>query len=102
MSAATNRNFHVPLSAETYRALREEADRQQRAATALAREAVEDWLGRLRAEALHADIAAYAARQAGTAADLDPALEAVGVENLLGVDATATQRRSKRPRRRRQ
>lgn len=54
MAAASHRNLHVPLPDETYRALRSEADRRRRAATALVREAVEDWLARRRAETLHA------------------------------------------------
>jgi hypothetical protein len=84
MAVGSQRNFHVPLSVETYRALRSEADRQRRAATALVREAVEDWLERQRAEALHADIVEYAARHAGSPADLDLALEAAGIDTLVG------------------
>ena len=82
MAAASHRNFHVPLPDETYRALRSEAERR-RAATALVREAVEDWLERRRAETLHEAIAGYAARHAGTPADLDPALEAAGIDALI-------------------
>jgi predicted transcriptional regulator len=83
MAVASHRNFHVPLPDETYRALRSEADRRRRPATALVREAVEDWLERRRAETLHAAIAGYAARHAGTPADLDPALEAAGIDALI-------------------
>jgi hypothetical protein len=83
MAAASYRNFHVPLPDEIYRALRSEAALRRRAATALVREAVEDRLERRRAEALHADIADYAARHAGTPADLDQALEAAGIDALI-------------------
>ena len=37
-------NFHVPLPTELYSKLREEAERSKRPATALARQAIEDWL----------------------------------------------------------
>ena len=81
--AESHRNFHVPLTDEIYRALRLEADRRRQAATVLVREAVEDWLKRRRAETLHADIVDYASRHAGTSADLDPALEAAGIDALI-------------------
>ena len=87
MSRATNsaqRNFHLPLSDETHRALRDEATRAGRPATVLVREAVEAWLEARRRAALHDEIAAYAARHAGTALDLDLDLEAAGIEHLLG------------------
>ena len=93
--AESRRNFHVPLTDETYRALRSEADRRRQAATTLAREAVEEWLARRRAETLHADIAAYAARHAGTSADLDTALEAAGIELLIEKPRTAKRTRRK-------
>jgi predicted transcriptional regulator len=92
--AAASRNFHVPLPDEIYRALRSEAGRRRQAATALVREAVEDWLERRRAETLHADIAEYAARHAGTPADLDPALEAAGIDALI--ENTRTSKRNRR------
>jgi predicted transcriptional regulator len=81
--AESHRNFHVPLPDGLYRALRSEAGRRHQAATALVREAVEDWLERRRAETLHRDIADYAAWHAGTPADLDPALESAGIDALI-------------------
>jgi len=80
--AITHRNFHVPLPDEIYRALRAEAEFLQQPATLLARLAIEAWLEQRRAAALHAEIAAYAARHAGTDLDLDPELEAAGLEVL--------------------
>lgn len=77
------RNFHVPLPEEVHAALRSEAERAGKPATALAREAIEAFLRRRRRMALHEAIAAYAASQAGTEYDLDPALEAVAVEQML-------------------
>ena len=82
MQESLNRNFHVPLSDDLYRALRLEAERRRRPATSLVREVLEQWLERLQAEALHIEIADYAAKHAGTSVDLDPALEAAGIEAL--------------------
>jgi hypothetical protein len=77
------KNFHVPLPEATYDQLRAEAMRTQVPATALAREAVDRWLREQERKALHEEIAAYAAEMAGTEMDLDPALEAAGIEHLL-------------------
>ena len=77
-----NRNFHVPLPDDVYQALRSEAERRRRPATALVREVLEEWLERRRAEALHEEITEYAATHAGTSADLDSDLEAAGIETL--------------------
>ena len=93
MAATSHRNFHVPLPDDTYRALRAEAGRRRQAATALVREAVEAWLERHRAETLHADIADYAGRYAGTPADLDPALEAAGIDALIKKPRTSKRTR---------
>jgi predicted transcriptional regulator len=78
------RNFHVPLSNEVHAALRGEAERTGRPATALAREAIEAFLRRRRRIAMHEAIAAYAAEHAGTPDDLDPALERAAIEHMLG------------------
>ena len=45
-----------------------------------ARYAIESWLREQRKAALHEAIAAYAAKMAGTPADLDPELEAASFE----------------------
>ena len=76
-------NFHVPLPAELYSKLREEAERSKKPATALARQAIEDWLKQRRRNALYDAIAEYAAEYAGTNADLDKDLENASVEHLL-------------------
>jgi predicted DNA-binding protein len=83
MQQAKNRNFHVPLPDEIYQVLRLEAERRQLPATVLVREAVEEWVERLRAQVLHAEIADYAAKHAGSAADIDVQLEAAGIESLI-------------------
>lgn len=79
-------NFHVPLPDELYKKLREEADRSNQPATALARDAIELWLRHREKAALHDAMAAYAARHAGTVADLDEELEGESVEYLLAAE----------------
>ncbi len=76
------KNFHLPLPEHTYAQLRAEAERTQVPATTLARDAIDDWLRQQAREARHAAIAAYAADMADTAFDLDPDLEAAGIERL--------------------
>lgn len=80
--ATAPQNFHVPLPDEIYLALRAEAERLKQPETMLARMAIEAWLEQRRAAALCEEIAAYAARHAGTALDLDEDLEAAGLEHL--------------------
>ena len=77
------KNFHLPLPERTYADLRAEAERAQVPATALAREAIDWWLREQLRKARHDRIAAYAAEMAGTDLDLDPALEAAGIERLV-------------------
>ena len=74
------RNFQLPLPQPTYRRLREAANRAKQPATVVARYAIETWLREQRKAALHEAIAAYAAKMAGTPADLDPDLEAAALE----------------------
>jgi hypothetical protein len=82
------KNFHLPLPEEIYIDLRAQADRAQVPATTLAREAIEGWLKQQRRKERHEAIAAYAAEMAGTEFDLDPNLEAAGIEHLLKSDKT--------------
>ena len=77
------KNFHLPLPEETYRELRALAERSQMPATALAREAIDTWLRQQTRKARHDAIAAFAAKMAGTALDLDSDLESAGVEHLV-------------------
>jgi hypothetical protein len=76
------RNFHLPLPEAVYRALREEATALKRPATAVAREVIEAWLRERRKRVLREAVAAYATEHAGTATDLDPALESAGLASL--------------------
>ena len=77
------RNFHLPLPPELYAALKEEAKKRGRPATAIARSAIESWLSRARASELHEEIAAYAVKHGGSDVDLDRSLEVAGIESLL-------------------
>jgi len=86
MGAATMRNLHVPLPEELHRQLRGEAQRSGRPATEVARSAIERWLHERSKAEVYAAVAAYATRWAGTAADLDPELEAAAVECLRATD----------------
>jgi predicted transcriptional regulator len=82
MKAAAKKNFHLPLSPELHARLHREAKRLRRPATDIAREAIADALHRVRKQALHEAIAAYAADRAGSDQDLDELLESSGVELL--------------------
>jgi hypothetical protein len=73
------KNFHLPLPRRVYEALRQEASDLGRPATVVAREAIEAWLGERRRAVVREAIATYAVRHAGTAVDLDPALERAGL-----------------------
>jgi hypothetical protein len=77
------KNFHVPLSDETYDHLRIAAQRSKIPATVIAREAIDLWLRQQFRKLRHEAIAAYAAEEAGTPRDLDADLEAAGVEHLV-------------------
>jgi hypothetical protein len=77
------KHFHVPLPEQTYSRLREEAQRAQIRATALAREAIDMWLRDQARKVRHEVIASYAAEMAGTDLDLDPDLESAGLKHLM-------------------
>jgi hypothetical protein len=76
------KNFHLPLSDDTYEQLRAAAVRSKIPATTLAREAIDFWLRQQLRKARHDAIAAYAVEAAGTVLDLDADLEAAGVKHL--------------------
>ena len=83
MHTAAMKNLHVPLPEPLYQELRAEADREQLPATDLARQAINTWLAERRRKVVYEAIQKYAKEMAGTSADLDPELEAAGIENLL-------------------
>lgn len=76
-------NFHVPLPAQLYAGLRRQAEREGKAATELAREAIEAMMRRRHRLMLAESISEYATARAATADDLDPELERAGIEHLL-------------------
>jgi hypothetical protein len=80
------KNFHLPLPPSTYADLRAEAERCGVPATTVAREAIAIGLGAKRKLARRRAIREYAEAMAGTPFDLDPALEAAGIEEILGVE----------------
>ena len=82
-STARKNNFHIPLSAETYRELRRVAVESKRPATQLVRDAIEHWLSEQRKNVLQREIEVYAQENAGGRFDLDAELEASGVEYLV-------------------
>lgn len=82
MPKTNMKNLHVPLPQPLYRRLRAEAKRANRPATALAREAIDLWLAEQYRASVYDAIASYARKVAGTSEDLDPDLEAAGVEHL--------------------
>jgi hypothetical protein len=84
------KNFHLPLPDLTYSLLRAKAEKAGVPATMLAREAIDQWLrDQSRKERFDA-IASYAREMAGTALDLDPELEAAGIEHWLSSDQKQT------------
>jgi hypothetical protein len=82
MTARDTFNFHLPLPGELHSMLREEAEEAGVPATALAREALADWLKQRRKDRLFADLQAYAIAHAGTEQDRDEALLDAAMEIL--------------------
>lgn len=76
------RNLHVPLPRPLYSRLRAEAERSNRPATEIAREAIDYWLAAQQRRLVHEQIRQYAVEAAGSGADLDEELEAAAVEHL--------------------
>lgn len=77
------KNFHLPIPDTLHRRLHAAAARLGAPATAVARQAIEDWLGENERMAVHEAVAEYARSMAGTSADLDQAIEEAAVEHLL-------------------
>ncbi|MBI3097284.1 MAG: hypothetical protein HYY93_03425 [Planctomycetes bacterium] len=77
------RNLHVPLRPESYETLISECRRSGRPATQVAREAIEWWIELKERLDRERSLAGYVEKVAGTAHDLDPALERAGIELML-------------------
>ena len=86
------RNFHLPLEPVLYDQLRRVAEGEGRAATSVAREAIEVYLAAKEKDRITREIEAYARAEAGTEADLSEGLEKAAVEELR-----RTQKARKRP-----
>lgn len=86
MPEAARKKLHVPLPVDMHAELFEQAERLGAPATALAREAIADWLELRRREELAEEIRAYAKNVAGTNDDLDEDLEEAGQEELAEVE----------------
>jgi hypothetical protein len=86
MKSVSTANFHLPLPHDLRDLLREEAKRCGKPATAIAREALIEWLEERRQSRLREEIAAYASACAGTSADLDGKWEEAGLATLAGED----------------
>lgn len=76
------KNFHLPLPDQTYSQLRAAAERTELSATALAREAIDTWLREHNRQTQRTALAEWAEQYAGTRFDLDPVLEAAGLDHL--------------------
>lgn len=86
--AIKTRNFHVPLTAETYALFRQAAESLHQPATQIAREIIEAWVKKRQKELLHRQLAAYVKAHAGSSQDIDQGLEAAGIEHLRNLEDT--------------
>lgn len=82
------KNLTVPLPEDVYASLIE-AERSNRPATSIAREAIEAGLRGCQKAARHQAIAEFARDFAGTELDLDPQLEAAGYQDTLATTPEA-------------
>jgi len=82
-SSIKKRNFHIPLSDETYSALRKAAEETNIPATQIARDALDYWLKEQKKGSVQREIAQYAKSFAKTKFDLDDDLEEAGIQHLL-------------------
>lgn len=86
MAETQMKSVHVPLPESLYRQLYSEAERIQRPATELVREAIDRWLAERRQQTIFDEIQNYACSVAGTQDDLDIELESAAIECLLSED----------------
>jgi hypothetical protein len=84
------KNLHLPLPERIYDELRAEAQRVQRPATTVAREAISGWLRARRKPARRKAAMEYAEEMAGISMDLDPSLEGAAIKQLLQMDRGTT------------
>ena len=75
--------LELKLPTSVLEGLEHQANRTGSSTTELARLAIETWLEARERTEVADELRAYAERMAGTEADLDPDLEAAGIENWL-------------------
>jgi hypothetical protein len=73
MPEAGMKKLHLPLSGETHARLKRESEVSGTPATALARQAVREWLERREREGIADQLRAFALEHAGSDLDLDEA-----------------------------
>ena|ERR1043166_7128439 len=78
--ASAKKNFHVPLPSTLYEALHTSARDMGQPATRFAQELMQAGLEQWHRARRREQITAYARQIAGTADDLDPALEQAGID----------------------
>ena len=76
------KNLHIPIQDELHAALMAHARQSGESATALARQAIVQFVREAERAQRRAELAAFAADYAGTDWDLDPDLERAGLESL--------------------
>jgi hypothetical protein len=86
------KNFHLPLPPGTCADLRAGAKRCRVPATTVARKAIAIGLGGRKKSARRRAIREYAEAMAGTQFDLDPALEAAGIEEILRAERKSSRK----------
>lgn len=80
--AKKKKNFHLPLAEGVYFDLQKIASERGRSATEFAREAIQERIKREKRRRIEEEISEYARKHAGSSVDLDPGLEAEGIEHL--------------------
>jgi len=75
-------NFHLPIPEPLHTELRATANAQGRPATELARDLVREGLARLHRAQRQEELRTFAEAMAGSELDLDPLMEAAGLEAI--------------------
>lgn len=78
----TVHNLHVPLPDALYQDLKRIAGQASQPLTEVAREAIRAFVAERERQQTYREICEYAAAAAGTHEDLDPLLEAAGIDHL--------------------
>ena len=84
MVEAETKKMHLPLTLEMHQRLKHEAVSLGIPSTALAREAIAEWLERRRRQRIASELRGFAEEHAGTELDLDPDLDEAAHARLAG------------------